>query len=721
MQGNIEKLILTDRLLGEALNAMRPQIAGADSSLGSKLDDIRQDYQLMQDYMMKGYKDPKIEEVYDKLLRSAYRLSCSIKLAGKVSASRTYASAKARSASFDMQKDVVTGELERFVQDVAFSTLKPEAERKDFLRDIYKSHYEYMMKLFGAILVSDQWSDGMAEFMTGLLLSPTVDVVDSLLVVSAVSISVMNVFDVNKWTTLARVYECSADQRLRQRALVGWVLSMPSDDMSLFKEIDETVARLMSDATVRSEIVELQIQIYYCSNADADTARIQNEIMPDLIKNNQIRITKSGIVENENDPAEDILDPGAADRKMENLEKAVESMVDMQKAGSDIYFGGFSQMKRFPFFYELSNWFCPFYREHPMLDSLDETLRGSKFMEMVFGNGPFCDSDKYSFAFAMSSVISRIPDNMREMLDNSGTMSIPGSGDIDVHSPAYVRRMYLQDLYRFFRLYDGRADFNNPFVDGKDGRGIIFITNPLIAGHLSIDDVVETDKFLYKHGFYLSVIALAENIIRTDDIRHYSVVAMSNMRVGDYYMASTLFNIILAQDAENEQALKGLAHVAFASYEFGNAADYYQQLLSLHPDNTHYALNRAISQISDRKVDEGMATLFKLDYEQPGNKNVKRGLGWGYLLQGKAEDADRVYTELMALGDSSPSDKLNAGYAKWFLSHVGEAVSLFREYVSSIGKKDGKQVLCDEFRDENLLLESYGITPTEINIMVDLV
>ena len=50
---------------------------------------------------------------------------------------------------------------------------------------------------------------------------------------------------------------------------------------------------------------------------------------------------------------------------MEKLEASMKRMNDMQRQGSDVYFGGFSQMKRFPFFSVVANWFMPFYLHHP--------------------------------------------------------------------------------------------------------------------------------------------------------------------------------------------------------------------------------------------------------------------------------------------------------------------------------------------------------------------
>ena len=88
-------------------------------------------------------------------------------------------------------------------------------------------------------------------------------------------------------------------------------------------------------------------------------------------------------------------------------------MMDMQKKGSDIYFGGFSQMKRFPFFYDISNWFTPFFFEHPDIIHFVKRAKGNKFLEKMMRVGPFCDSDKYSFVIAFQQVMEQIPESMR--------------------------------------------------------------------------------------------------------------------------------------------------------------------------------------------------------------------------------------------------------------------------------------------------------------------
>ena len=70
-------------------------------------------------------------------------------------------------------------------------------------------------------------------------------------------------------------------------------------------------------------------------------------------------------------------------------------------------------------------------------------------MQSILENGPFCDSDKYSFALGLFSIIDQLPDKIKEMLGNREAFGATVS-DEEKSNSTYVRRMYLQDLYRFF-------------------------------------------------------------------------------------------------------------------------------------------------------------------------------------------------------------------------------------------------------------------------------
>ena len=367
--------------LGKAIKALY-KILTESPHLGNidELQNIREAYSLMIDFMKRGYKDDKREELYLSLLQKLFYLTSNVENSWNTMNIASYVEAKSIAKDMNMSFDFIKNILESFVTDITMASLENDETRNQKTKKLYSRHNDFVNRLFNAIWISNQWSDNERNFYTELLVSPTIDVNDALLIISAISIGAINIFDKNKLLTLIEVYQRGTDERIRQRALVGLAFSQPDGDTAnIFPELTDTLEKLFANKNTQRELLELQMQVFYCLNAEKDNSHIQKEIIPTLIKNNNLQITHFGIIEKEEDPMQDILHPDKADKAMEDVEKSIQQMMDMQKAGSDIYFGGFSQMKRFPFFYPMSNWLCPFYTEHPDLQSANARLQILKY------------------------------------------------------------------------------------------------------------------------------------------------------------------------------------------------------------------------------------------------------------------------------------------------------------------------------------------------------
>ena len=429
-----------------------------------RLNGIKAEYELMTDYWRRGVNDPQLEQLYQHLLQRVYVLYANIATYHRMRSYPVLAGIfnRVRLERQDWSLSEIRREMEAFVSGVAMLELEPENTRQEKAELLYKEHQTQMNNLFSYVLTSRMWTEGVGHDFEEILISPTIDSNDQQLLVSSVTLSLLNQFDMAKFRTLVNVYRRSQDEAVRQRALVGWALSLKEDIRKVYPEQEEIVLSLLTSEKVCEELTELQMQLVYCLNAEKDTHTIQQEIMPDILKNNNLQFTRFGIEEREDDPMEDILHPEASEQRMEKLEETFGRMMDMQKQGSDIYFGGFSQMKRFPFFYDISNWFVPFYMQHPDIIHFVHRMEGNKFLEKVMRQGPFCNSDKYSFMIAFQQVMERMPEGMRKMLER-GEATMGEVPEEDMQTPAFLRRTYLMDLYRFFRLYPSRNEFQNPF------------------------------------------------------------------------------------------------------------------------------------------------------------------------------------------------------------------------------------------------------------------
>lgn len=716
MLDNIKKCITEEKNLGKALKLLRSEIDNNNRAVvSSRLEEIENNYRLMCDYMLRGFKDPQRDRVYNELLNAAYRIYNSIKLYERIRRFRSYSDAHAKSKGLLAQPEQIYTTLEGFVQEIALSSLELENVHEDTLHSTYSEHQQYISTVFNEILVSDQWADNTRDTLLRIITSPTIDANDAQMIVSAITLACLNIFDINKWATLASAYENATNEKVRQRALVGWALSTPKE--CAFGEIENTLSRLCANDITRKELLEFQFQLYYCNNTDADNEKIKHDIMPNLIKNNNFEITRTGIIEKDDDPMRDILDSGEAERELEEMEKSFNRMIDMQKSGSDIYFGGFAQMKRFPFFYHLSNWFCPFYIDHPQLSNLKKDVKDSPLFTKMFSKGPFCESDKYSFMLALSSVFDSIPANVKELLNNPDSSIMGFGAEIqNTETPVYIRRMYLQDLYRFFRLNQYKEDFVNPFVN-KTGTNL-FLATSSFRKHLSDDEIMTLDKFLFKHKEYHDVLKLADTNNINKNYDHLLLVAISNIKTGKYEVALRLLNIILENQPDNEQALKSMAQLSFILHDYKQSVHFYQRLHTSHPENKSYALNLGIAQVSCDKTDEGMSLLFKLSFEHPDDININRALSWGYLIQGRPDNAIQLYEKIINSGNDIPSDYLNAGYAQYFLSNIKGAISLFRKYISL---SDDNRNIFENFKEDEILMKIYNISMSEQMIIMDLI
>ena len=79
-----------------------------------------------------------------------------------------------------------------------------------------------------------------------------------------------------------------------------------------------------------------------------------------------------------------------------------------------------------------------------------QKLGDSSFLDKMTEQGLFCESDKYSLALTMAQIINQLPANILEVIKSGDGIGLPVSEPVD-YTPDFLRRLYIQDLYRFSR------------------------------------------------------------------------------------------------------------------------------------------------------------------------------------------------------------------------------------------------------------------------------
>ena len=701
---------LSDNIpLGVVLKNTDKLMTDYSITVSDDFEDISNSYHMMSDYMLRGYQDSQRDNLYYQLCRRLYRVLSNTSLSARIKFDSSLAPLlSGKTTPNPLDTDSLRESLESFVSDMAILTLDPQSTVEAKSKGLYEQRYTVISKAFIDIVVSYQWSSEYASDVAALILSPTIDSVDALILCAAVMMAALLSPDPVKVMMLLKIYKEATDEKLKQRALIGWVFALDNGDYRLFPEITQGVGQLLSNEDFREELVQLQMQIVYCMTAEQDTQTIERDVIPNIMKNQSLEMTRFGIKEKEENPMDEILHGDNSDKKIEEIEQSMRKITDMQKRGADIYFGGFSKMKRFGFFFTLSNWFTPFYIQHPGLEQIPAEIMKAQFMSSLLSSMPFCDSDKYSFALAMSTVYTQLPDNIKEMLGNNVAMEVPGAEGI-INTPAFYRRQYLQDLYRFFRINDSRRAFRDPFTN-KDNK--LFLDNPIYAGSMH-DGAISVVTFLLKRKLFVEAKVMLKSYFNENSLEDNLLAGRIALREGQYAKAEVLFARAYGMEDGKVKALKGYALASFRCAHYAQASKLYRELSVLFPDKELYPMNEAIALINDNKAGNAVKILYELYYKDQNNTDVKRVLAWAMLCTKQLEKSAKLYKELLSLENPEAADYLNAGYCAWFNGKGEEAARLFQQAQSTFSDK----TLVDKFREDASLLDFYDIDNTDRNIM----
>lgn len=674
MKEDILSKLLSDNTVGENISALYAEVATQPqaASFREEIEKTETDYRMMCQFMCRGFRDPDAEKMYANMQHRLYDIAVGMTVDQLCRTKVSYMRAAEVSRLFELQPDSVRSNLERFVQDEALLALDGTniASNQKKIDELRNRHYVYINQLFASVLVSHAWTESQQKGFALLLTSPTIDVKDAQLMVTAITLSVINVYCPRKWYTLVQVYlqaTAAGNTALAQCALVGWVWAMPPVALiHRFTEVEAALQALFAHQSLFTELAELQKQMMYCCRADSDTTEIQNNIIPTLMENSNLEITRLGIREKDDDPMADIMGTNDAEQRMEKMEQTFKKMQDMQREGADVFFGGFAQMKRFSFFNELINWFLPYSSTHPLLNEIYNKEPDCQLFADLLNDAPFCDSDKYSFLLALSTVLKQLPQEVRHSIKEN-KMAFGGiMSDSDRSSATYLRRVYLQNLYRFFRLNNHRSDFINPFVSATQLHAQP-LSHPLIA-------------------------TLAEKWLAQVDVAPISVLSF-------------------------------IAQYAFKQQNNEMAVDCYKRLCQISVDNFTYNLRLSVAMLSLGKIVEALPLLYKLDFQYPNNRNVSRAMAWAQLLNGEPEKAFTRYELLLKAPSAIPADSLNAAYAAWVTGRYQQAAERLAHFCTlhKKGAQGCKQLLAQQIQKDHVIFKRYPISAVEQNIMFDIV
>lgn len=643
--------------------------------LRENLHDLEENYKRMLDYLINGVQDPQRDKVLNDLMRSLYNVSDSVELELKTDAYSSYYYDRRRSYLYSFQES--PDELVKSLEDIGGRLellLLLEDETNAEVIQLEKDKENIAKKLFDSIWLSSNWHKGAKESWVKVVNNPLMPESLSCLIASAVSLSLLEVFDEQKALFLLEMAE-SNNEEIRLRVLTGILLFLRKYDkrLYLYSSINNRLQHLAENPTFINEIRNIILQFIISRETEKVSRKIQDELIPKVIKrgsnvNLKIKLDdlmNEGNMDDKNPEWEKIIqDSGLADQFQEISELHME--------GVDIMHSSFAHLKSYPFFNDISNWFKPFdvsaeYRSEKDMVGFANLLKQSTMI---------CNSDKYSFFFS----ISQMPESYRKTMmgqfsAESDAVKEMASAEIvsDSKKIGNVTRQYIQDLYRFFKLYPRKKDFTDIFKTAPE-----FYEVPSILNLINTKDNLQiVAEYYFEKNYYKEAADLFALLLNVSDAPEviYQKKGYCHQMLGDIEDAISTYTQAELLNGNNPWVIKKLAYCYRVSKQAEQALVYYKKAEKLNPDNLSIQLNIGHCYLELKDFDNALKYYFKVEYMEADKNKYKawRPIAWSSFLMGKYEQAMDYFKKVL---EHSPSatDYLNMAHTQLVTGNIIEAV-----------------------------------------------
>lgn len=712
------KLLLGSHL-GQALQLIGVQAAElTDWQVTSELENLNTAYNYMLQYFGQGVPDAGREELHRQLISRAILLNDDVSILARQSTSMLLADqARRQHLNHGIDYNLAKTAMERFA--INMQTSSPDRSTPGQER-ILEDHETLLSNMFTTIWISGLWSRDTVSVINGIFKSDSILTNDKCLIASAVTMAILERFDPQKILLLGEL-SSNADASISVRATTGFILGVSKYNRILpyFAEITSFI-KLMSDSVeILSNIQSIQLALLMSRETDAIDRKMRDEIIPAMLKNNP------GMKPPVNDANIEDVNPDW-EKWMEDsgIQKRLMEMTELQMEGADIYMSTFSNLKNYPFFKELSGWFRPFDNNQPdVIRTFAESgLSNTNIGRGLLSSGLFCNSDKYSFCLTFS----QIPEMQRNQI--LGQIMPPSEVEENFENPTQDNlskkydqnaRQYVQDFYRFVKLYPRRHEFWDPF---NSATNLFNIDNlhPLM-------DIPQFERtvaeFLLKKGHYEESASLFERLLsrngpESTDWQIWQKTGFALQKREHYDEAIEAY---LKADILEPDNLWTLRHIALCLRESGQtdkSVEYFLQLEKLSPDDMQLQLIVGETLTLAGRYDEAMSRFFKVEYSKPQLLQAKRDIAWCAFLCGKYEQSRKYWTIVLTETANQPSaqDLLNAAHLEWCTGNTPLAVTLYKRSILIIGKEEFDAM----FNVDIPILLSHNLNDTDIILMRDL-
>ena len=705
------------------VSELAAQLGRAD--LNDSLERLRMSYTFMLKYLEQGVMDPQRNEILSNIIQSLYTLNdqCYIGLMEPTSPEVFYSRRRDLGGTSLVSIVEEYREAQRNLQ--LAQSANPEQNDKDAIMSCLRQAEELETKLFNRVWstfpLSNDDAGSLKLCISGDILPPHT----RCLLVAALFLGLMKFYDENKLLILLEAYSLSDDAMVQLRALTCAMLALLAHKKrtTTSNSIQTRLAAMLESPDFNHDVWSIQVQLARSRNTENVQNRVRNDLIPNIMKVRPDIIDK---LKDKDSPIIDLSDIEANPDWQQWLDQSgitrkIEEFNAMQIEGSDVFIATFAHLKSFPFFKTLSNWFLPFYPAHSAV--VENLGAGKMALAEVILHAPYlCNSDKYSFCLSLGA----LPESQRTMMsaqleEQEAAINEVRQSELpdDRRKRVTIINAFVQDLYRFFKLFSRRREFfpvmDDPQLDMTDCLPLTQVTRDAHVLEL-------LGAIYFKNGFYNDAIKCFTRLEGMDDVTDdhiYQKIGFAYQNAENYEKALTYYQRYELMHEDDAWNIRHMAacHRALGRYEL--ALEYYRRAEAMVPENVSLTLTIGHVLLEQNRTCEALQQYFKADLMEKAKHRAWRPIAWCSFLLSDYERALDYYDRISSEDTPTAQDFLNLGHVQLCQGQTQEAIATYRE---SLRLMDGD---CKRFRaafkGDAVELRLHGVTAVDQALIPDAV
>lgn len=715
---------LAGRHLSKALMQLKQLVEQSGQWVfDDELKQLTTSYGLMLQYLSQGVLDPAREDILSQIIADSYTLTDKVYISLQAEQSTHIFYVRHRAGStVSLQALINEFKVERNKLSL-ISSVDDENRDMTAFRTILQRAERLESDIFNYVWSSFPLKGSDASLITALIQDSECPNHLKSLILSALMLGITKFFDEAKLKLLLNCYTALSDTELKLRALINAVIAMYlyRDRLQFYKGIKITFDTVEKDANFDSDLRLIFTRLIHSRNTDNISRRMREDLMPELNKMspdlfNKIKGKTPGTIDineiEENPQWQQWLDESGITRKLEEFN-------EIQMQGGDVFISTFSKLKSYPFFNTLSNWFLPYHDQCSAV--LSAFGAKSHPLTALFKVMPIlCDSDKYSMLLSIATA----PEAQRQMMFSQFDAQREQFKELQNEEAESMIKLrdnivnrYIQDLYRFFKLYSRRREFLSIF-----DTDINLMEVEWLKPHLGDSETISIiSEFYFKNGFYADAIKFYRYMLGNHDASPhvYQKIGFAYQSLEKFREALKNYSRYEIADGSDVWNLKQMAHCYRSLRDHDKAIEYYERAMDLSPDSVQLCLSLGHCYLDIADYDNALKQYYKADFMPKAKHRAWRPIAWCSFVTGKHEQSVNYYEKIIKEDSPTSQDHLNYGHLLQVMGKIGDAIAQYR--LSLKLEKDDDEAFSRLYIADYKYLKTQGITYSDYALVLDAV